>query len=244
MASFASPVSGGAVPEFSVLVVDDDIGMAEALLETFRYYGFIASHAADWQSTLDLLRIQRFDLIVLDQCLGRVDTVVRLPELRGLTTAPVIVLSGNQLEADRIVSLEMGADDFLVKPISGREIVARVRAHLRRTACWPVQAAPQQAWRIAATDRRLYRPDGATVPLTAAEFTLLEYLAKAPGQATDRDTLTQQVLNRPYRAEDRSIDNLVYQLRQKIGQAGGGEVIVAMRSKGYAFTGFRQADAA
>lgn len=224
--------------EFSVLLVDDDAAMAEALADTLQHYGFRAEFRIEWASALECLRQDRFDVIILDQRLGRVDTVARLPDLRSLTDTPVIFLSGNHLEADRIVGLEMGADDFLVKPISGREIVARVRALLRRASQSPRTPQVRPGWRIAATERRLYAPDGSVVPLTAAEFSLLALLARNPGQPSDRETLTETILQRSYRVEDRSIDNLIYQLRQKIGQAGGGEVIVALRSKGYAFTGF------
>jgi two-component system, OmpR family, response regulator len=228
-----------AEPDHSILLVEDDVAMAEVLVETLRHYGFEAEFRSDWTGALGLLHARSFDLILLDQRLGRVDTIARLPELRALTSAPIIFLSGNTLEADRIVGLEMGADDFLVKPVSGREIVARVRALLRRAGTVPHAAPrPSPAWRIAETERRLYAPDGSVVPLTAAEFSLLEVLARNPGQPADRERLTESVLHRSYRVEDRSIDNLVYQLRQKIAQAGGGEVIVAMRSRGYAFTGF------
>ncbi|RYI34362.1 MAG: response regulator transcription factor [Acetobacteraceae bacterium] len=226
------------VSDIAVLVVDDDISMAEGLVEMLRMYGLAATHVANWPATLAVLKTNRFDIIILDQRLGRIDTIMHLGELRRLTDAPVVFLSGNQLEADRILGLEMGAADFLLKPISGREIVARIRAHLRRALSPAHSSTPKPTWRISVDERRLYQPNGSPVPLTSAEFSLLEVLSSCPGQPTDRDILTQRVLNRPYRVEDRSIDNLVYQLRLKIGQAGGGEVIVAMRSRGYAFTGF------
>ena len=224
-------------PDIPILIVDDDTSMAEGLVEMLGHYGLAAKHVADWPATLAILQAHHFKIIILDQRLGRIDTIMHLGELRRLTDAPVVFLSGNQLEADRILGLEMGAADFLLKPISGREIVARVRAHLRRAPS-PKRPSPPPAWRISVAERRLYQPNGNPLPLTAAEFSLLELLSSCPGQPTDRDVLTQRVLNRPYRVEDRSIDNLVYQLRLKIGQAGGGEVIVAMRSRGYAFTGF------
>lgn len=239
MGSYLPTKPNNDAADLSILVVDDDISMAEGLVEMLRLYGLAATHVADWPATLHVLQEQCFDLIILDQRLGRIDTVTRLAEIRPLTTAPVVFLSGNQLEADRILGLEMGAADFLLKPISGREIVARVRAHLRRTSPSERMPVAPPAWRISVAERRLYQPNGAPLPLTSAEFTLLELLSASPGQPTDRDTLTQRVLNRPYRVEDRSIDNLVYQLRLKIGQAGGGEVIVAMRSRGYVFTGFQ-----
>jgi DNA-binding response OmpR family regulator len=112
-----------------------------------------------------------------------------------------------------------------------------VRAHLRR-AQRQQASAPAGQWRISEGERRLYRPDGTVVALTAAEFTLLALLAAQPGQPLDRDVLTQEVLRRPYRAEDRSLDNLVHQIRRKLGRRGAGEVITAVRNQGYAFSGF------
>jgi len=221
----------------SLLLIEDDIALSGELADTFADHGMQARAAASWPEALALLEGWQPDLILLDQRLGSVDTLLMLPQLRQITAAPVIFLTGNQAEADRVIGLELGADDFLLKPIAGRELVARVRAHLRRVQR-RTGAPPAGQWRIAEGERRLYRPDGSAVPLTAAEFTLLARLAAQPGQPLDRDTLTQEVLRRPYRAEDRSLDNLVHQIRRKLGRRGAGEVITAVRNQGYAFSGF------
>ncbi|RZA07640.1 MAG: winged helix family transcriptional regulator [Proteobacteria bacterium] len=94
------------------------------------------------------------------------------------------------------------------------------------------------AWRMVTSERRLYAPAGTKVPLTSTEFTLLEHLVKAAGRPITRDKLTQELFQRSYRTEDRSIDNLVYQVRLKISRAGGGDTILAVRGQGYAFIGF------
>lgn len=236
----------------TVLVVEDDTDLAEEMSVALADYGMRPVTAATWESALAAVASARPDLVVLDQRLGRLDTLPRLAELRSRTSVPVLVLTGNRAETDRIVALEIGADDFLLKPISGRELVARIRAHLRRVqqvapapAAMPVASPPLEApeaaeeagWRLAIPERILQRPDGSLVPLTSAEFDLLAALAEVPGQAVDRDTLTRRVLRRPWRPDDRALDNLVLHLRQKLGP-GGERTIATVRNQGYVFTAF------
>lgn len=223
----------------SILLIEDDPILSGELVDTFSDHGIEARTIANWPDALALLEQFQPDLILLDQRLGAVDTLMMIPALRNLTAAPILFLTGNRNEADRVIGLELGADDFLLKPIAGRELVARVRAHLRRATRLPVNASGE--WRILEVERRLLRPDGTPVPLTAAEFALLAMMAGQPGVPIDRDTLTQEVLKRPYRAEDRSLDNLVHQIRRKLGRRGAGEVISAIRNQGYVFSGFPDA---
>ena len=219
-----------------VLIIDDDLALAEELAEGFVHHGISARTSHSWAASLDLLEMWQPDLIILDQRLGAIDTLLMLPELRELTAAPVLFLTGNRSEADRVIGLELGADDFLLKPISSRELVARVRAHLRRFR--RQTAASPGAWRLLLAERRVLRPDGSAVALTAAEFDLLALLAAHPGVAVDRATLTRDVLRRPPGLDDRSLDKLVHQIRRKMGRTGAGEVIASFRNLGYAFTGF------
>jgi len=230
-------MSMNATPNANVLIVEDEAVFATELLETFADHGIIAKETGQWSSALAMLEGWQPDLIILDQRLGSVDTLLMLPSLRALTAAPVLFLTGNRSEADRVIGLELGADDFLLKPIASRELVARVRAHLRRSA----RRMPAGEWRILPAERRVYRPDRTPVALTSAEFSLLAILADKPGMPVDRETLTRDVLRRPYRADDRSLDNLVHQIRRKLGRRGAGEVIVAVRNQGYAFSGFPEA---
>lgn len=225
----------------SVLIVEDNLLLADEMAVSLRNHGLPAAIAPDWDQAERAIEANQPDIIVLDQRLGAVDAVRRLPRLRELTKVPVLVLTANQAEADRILALEIGADDFLVKPISGRELVARLRAQLRRASDPAYQATdrlPERPrWRFSAIERRLSRPDGTPVPLTSAEFDLLATLVESPSQPVDRDTLTQRVLGRPWRSEERAIDNLVLNLRRKIG-TGGNRCIVTIRNQGYAFTTF------
>ena len=227
-----------------MLIVEDDLSLADEMAIALRHHGMNPMVAPDWEQALDRVESDPIDVIVLDQRLGAIDAIPRLPRLRMLTQVPVLVLTANQREADRVLALEIGADDFLIKPISGRELVARVRAHLRRAVklglTGAAQANRRQRWRFQLAERRLLRPDDTEVPLTAAEFELLAQLIETPNQAIDRDTLTRRVLGRPWRSEERAIDNLVLHLRQKLGP-GGERSIVTIRNQGYAFTAFPEA---
>jgi two-component system OmpR family response regulator len=192
--------------------------------------------APTWDAAMAELASGKPDLVLLDQRLGAVDTVPLLPRLRAMTAAPVLILTGNRAEADRIVALEIGADDFLLKPTSGRELVARIRAHLRRAGVGGDVAGAAE-WRLNVGERRLIRPDGTDVPLTAAEFDLVAVLAEHAGRTLDRDELTQRVLGRPWRPDDRALDNLVLHVRQKLGP-GCERTIATVRNRGYVFTAF------
>ena len=222
----------------TVLIVEDDLSLADEMAISLRHHGMQVLTAPDWDQALARVEANQIDIIVLDQLLGSVDSIPRLPRLRMLTQVPVLVLTANQREADRILALEIGADDFLIKPISGRELVARVRAHRRRAAAAaPAAGEAKPRWRFSLPERLLYRPDSSIVPLTAAEFELLAQLLETPNQPVDRETLTRRVFMRPWRSEERAIDNLVLHLRQKLGP-GGERSIVTIRNQGYAFTAF------
>lgn len=219
-----------------ILVVEDDADLAQEIADTLSDYGMRPIVAPAWDAAMAELASGKPDLVVLDQRLGTVDTVPLLPRLRAMTAAPVLILTGNRAEADRIVALEIGADDFLLKPTSGRELVARIRAHLRRAGAGGDVAGTAE-WRLNVGERRLTRPDGTDVPLTAAEFDLVAVLAEHAGRTLDRDELTQRVLGRPWRPDDRALDNLVLHVRQKLGP-GCERTIATVRNRGYVFTAF------
>ncbi|MBR0681637.1 response regulator transcription factor [Roseomonas eburnea] len=230
-----------------ILVVEDDDAIGEELAAILQAYGMQALRVADWDSAMQAIAAAPVDLVILDQWLGRVDALTVLPQMRAVTPAHIVILTGNKAESDRIVGLEVGADDFLQKPISGRELVARVRAHLRRQAPArpaaaeppaPAPATTAERWRVAEGARRVLGPDGEPLPLTGTEFDLLMALMETPGEPVDRAVLSQRILKRPYRPEDRAIDNLVHNIRLKFGGERGASVITTVRNKGYAFTGF------
>jgi DNA-binding response OmpR family regulator len=223
-----------------ILVVEDDDAVGEELVDILGAYRMVAHRVADWPSAMAHLRSRRVDVVILDQWLGSLDSLTVLHEMRAGTTAHILMLTGGNSEADRIVGLEVGADDFLHKPISGREMVARVRAHLRRASA-PRDAAgapPPGQWRVDFALRQVFSADGLPVPLTSTEYELLALLMERPGQPVDRDTLSRAVLRRDYRCEDRALDNLVHNIRLKLGCRRGTGFIATVRNKGYAFTGF------
>lgn len=225
----------------TILIVEDDADLNEEMAIALQNHGMVPIVALDWDRCIRTIESTPLDAIVLDQRLDRVDAVARLPLLRVLTPAPILVLTGNRAETDRILALETGADDFLLKPISGRELVARLRAHLRRRAEDANPNTPDRPrWQLSLSARLLRDPKGEAVPLTGTEFALLACLIETPGQPVSRDTLTRRLLGRPWRPEERAIDNLVLHLRQKFGP-GGSRSIVTVRNQGYAFTGFPEA---
>ena len=229
----------------TILIVEDDIALAEEVSTTLRNHGMNPVTTADRARVSILIKSLSPDLILLNQRLGQLDMLPLLPGLRVLTAAPVLIWTGNALEADRILALETGADDFLLKSISGRELVARIRAHLRRGPLPDARSGMSETlvrpsgprWVFSILERRLLRPDGAAVQLTASEFELLAALVGSANQVLGRDVLTHRVLRRPWRVEDRAIDNLVLHLRRKLGR-GGGQAIGTVRNLGYIFTSF------
>ncbi len=219
-----------------ILLVDDDVELLGELSEAFSNSGIACRVSESWSEALFMLETWRPDLIVLDQRLDSVDTLLLLPTLRQHTTAPVIFLTGSRSEADRVIGLELGADDFLLKPISGRELVARVRAHLRRSE--RLDRPPVGKWHISAVERKVVRPNGTAVRLTSTEFELFYALAASPGVAVERDQLSRQVFRRPFSPEDRALDNLVHQIRRKFACHGPSELIASVRNIGYVFCGY------
>jgi two-component system OmpR family response regulator len=161
---------------------------------------------------------------------------------------PILVLSDTDDQTDRIVCLEQGADDYIVKTTPVREILARVRAAARRLASAPpanpprppeVSEQPIGTWRFSPAQRELVAPAGELVALTTAEFNLLDVLARNVGTPLNRDYLSRAVFGRVFSATDRSIDNLIARLRRKLGDpARAPRMIKTARPVGYVFTGF------
>lgn len=244
---------GGLRESGTVLIVEDEHDLAEEIAQALVVAGIRAEICGDFDSAVAHVADCRPRLILLDQRLREVDALLRLPELRRYTAAPIVFLTGNRNEADRVTGLDLGADDFLLKPIALRELVARVGAHLRRTAASvsPAATAPAttrtlatlspvgaSGWCIDRSDCRLYRPNGEAVPLSMLEFELLAILAAQPGVSFDRDALSKRLLRRKHWPQDRALDNLVHRIRRKIGHLRHDEVIGTVRSRGYVFRGF------
>lgn len=231
--------AGGRETLARVLVADDDIALSGEIVDFLGRYEFRCLTAANWDETLQTITRDHPDAIILDQWLGDVDTLPRLPQIRQLFSGPLLILTTNQEIPDRVLGLELGADDFLCKPVSGRELVARVRAQLRGRQ-HPPPSPVKPAWTLDGASGYPRRSDGHTVHLTTAEVTLLSLLMEKPGEVRSRETLTQAVFNRAWRAGDRAVDTIIVNLRGKLDRpASGGEAvescIITIRNAGYKF---------
>ena len=218
-----------------ILIVDDDRALCQLLAEYLRREDFVVDVAHDGEAALALLRNQatRPDLLILDVMMPGRDGLDTLRELRMQHRLPVIMLSAKGEPVDRIVGLELGADDYLSKPCLPRELLARVRAQLRRNA--PTTAANLQVGvlRLQPGDRRAYIGEQELV-LTGAEFTLLLALAQRAGELVDKATLTRMALGRELERFDRSIDVHVSRLRHKLAEASEqAPRIESVRGSGY-----------
>ena len=222
-----------------VLVVEDDDAVAAAMLRGIERSGMSVMRAASGAAAMAVAARFNPEIVLIDLELpdaNGVDLIARFAEGR---QCGIIVVSGAGEEADRIVGLELGADDYIVKPPRMREMVARIRAVHRRVGRRTERVLPREVVqvgpiRINLVTRSVTDQAGRRIALTAAEFTLIEVLAAANGQAVSRDTLSETALRRPWRPEDRSVDQLVFSLRQKLpADEGGGALIHSIRGAGY-----------
>jgi two-component system, OmpR family, response regulator CpxR len=223
-----------------ILVIDDDAELCELLSELLGQEGYGVESQGDGRAGLDRAQAQRFALIVLDIMLPSMNGFEVLTRLRQggpeqNADVPVVMLTAKGEDVDRIVGLEMGADDYLPKPFNPRELVARVRAIQRRAG-----GARKPAATVLAIDdlelvpsARVARVGGAEIDLTTAEYDLLEVLVKRAGSVVARDELAKLVLGRRLAAYDRAIDMHVSNLRKKLGDGPRGERIKTVRNAGY-----------
>ena len=222
-----------------ILIVDDDVELCELVAEYLDPEGFEVEAVHNGEQGLQRALNSKYVLVVLDVMLPGMNGLDVLRQLRKSSRVPVLILTARGDEVDRIVGLEIGADDYLPKPFNPRELLARVRAILRRSQGEQPGAAPD---RVSVGDvqmdvgARIVRRAGDEVDLTAVEFALLEILLRNAGQVVNREHLAQTVLGRKFVAYDRSIDMHVSKLRKKLGDyTGGGERIKTVRGVGYIY---------
>ena len=225
-----------------ILVVDDDDDITTLLCAYLSRFGFEARAVADGQQMQRHLDAHPVDLVVLDLMLPGVDGLALAQALRAGSRLPIIMLTARGSAADRVVGLEMGADDYMSKPFEPRELVARIHSVLRRSreARPPAAPAPEviafDGWRLQRDERLLTSPKGLVVPLSNAEFQLLSAFLKAPRRVVSRDQLMTQARGRSMDEIGRSIDLLVSRLRQKLAdEAGAKALIKTVRGAGYMF---------
>ena len=224
-----------------ILIVDDDREIRDLTGRYLRKHGFRVDSAADAKQMDRRLRDGRFDLIVLDLMLPGEDGLSICRRLRAATRIPIVMLTAVAEDTDRIIGLEIGADDYLTKPFNPRELLARIRAVLRRAE--GVLPDPEggalvfAGWRLDPARRELRDPDGVLVELTAGGFDLLAAFVERPRRVLSRDRLLDLTRGRDAQPFDRSIDVQVSRLRRKIeADPKKPEVIKTVRSGGYIFT--------
>lgn len=219
-----------------VLVVDDEPPIVDLLSYNLRRSGYQVAAARDGEEALAVARRERPDLIILDLMLPRLDGLEVCRILRRERDVPIIMLTARESEIDRVVGLELGADDYVVKPFSVRELMVRVKNVLRRTAPRPAEEAGQvlRAGALAIdAARREARWGTEVLDLTAQDFDLLAALAAHAGQVLSREQLLTQVWGYDYYGDLRVVDAAVKRLRAKLRQVTGEEVVTTVRGVGY-----------
>ncbi len=210
-----------------ILVVDDEPAMRELLQTLLEDSGYAVTAVAGGEAMRQALESQAFSLVILDLRLKGEDGLQLARELRQRSAIPIMMLTGKGDETDRILGLELAADDFLMKPFNNRELLARVRAMLRRTTQLSAPVARKEdayshervsfeGWVLDLTSRELLRPDGGPESLTFAEFGLLEALVRSPNRVFSREQLLASTRGIDTDVFDRTIDVLILRLRRKI----------------------------
>lgn len=219
-----------------VLLIDDDIELCSMLTEYLGKNGFRMKTAHRGDTGLKMARERPWTMILLDVMLPGLDGFEVLKSIRATSMVNVILLTARGEDVDRIVGLEIGADDYLPKPFNARELLARMRAILRRSA--RQTAAPAGILRVQALEldppARKATQNGRRLELTDVEFSLLEALMRAPGRVVSREELSESVLGRPFDPFDRSLDMHISRLRRKLNEGEtNAEQVKTIRGIGY-----------
>jgi DNA-binding response OmpR family regulator len=224
----------------TILLVEDEARLAQVVTVELEKNGYTVLHAGDGVTALRLREQHRPDLVLLDWMIPALDGLEVLRRLRQVSPIPVLMLTARSEEADRVIGLELGADDYLTKPFGLRELVARVRALLRRMErVQQVISADRQPQShclshqrlLLDPDQRQVTVDGTPVDLTPIEFDLLHLLLRNPGRVFSRTYLLETVWQESYVEGDRSVDNAMLRLRKKLGEAA--DVIETVWGVGY-----------
>jgi DNA-binding response OmpR family regulator len=224
-----------------ILVTDDDPEIRKLLARYIESQGYAVSLAASCHELQDRLAMHQVDLIVLDVMLPDGSGLDLCRDLRAQrSNVPIILLTALKEDVDRIIGLEIGADDYLGKPFNPRELIARIKAVLRRHNEAPPQAADEKIYRFAGftaepQTRRVIDPQGTDVVLTGAEFDLLKSFLDRPGRVLSRDQLLDLTRGRMGDVFDRSIDVLISRLRRKLGDRVSAPLFKTVRNGGYQF---------
>jgi two-component system OmpR family response regulator len=227
-----------------VLVVDDEPAIGELIRSYLTRHGLRVSLAPDGSEMRRIMREDPVDVVLLDLGLPGEDGLSLTRHIRAHSNVGVIIVTGSGESVDRIVSLELGADDFVAKPFDLRELLARIRSVLRRTGASARAPAPARqpglsfaGWHLETQSRRLFGPDGAEVTLTSGEYDLLKVFADNPNRVLSRDRLLQETRKRDAGPFDRAVDMQIARLRRKIELDADNPVLIkSVRGAGYIFT--------
>jgi two-component system OmpR family response regulator len=224
-----------------VLLVDDDAGLREQISAYLSQHGFVVHLAKDAAGIEPALRTEPIKIVILDVMMPGEDGLAACRRLRENDGPPVIIMSAMGDEIDRIVGLELGADDYLPKPCSPRELVARIRAVLRRGDERPDRERSGHTYefagyRLDVLRRQLLSPGGDTILLTEGEFSLLTTFLDNPGRILGREELIEHAKGADADIFDRAIDVQVSRLRRKLSRGEEAEIIRTIRGAGYMFT--------
>ncbi|MBE7211503.1 MAG: response regulator transcription factor [Gluconacetobacter diazotrophicus] len=242
-----APVMADPNPPVRILVVEDDPGMRMLILRVLQGDGFTVRGVQDGHEMWQALEGAPFDLVILDVMLPGANGLDLCRALRARSQVPVIMVSARGEELDRVLGLELGADDYVPKPFGQKELLARVRAVLRRAASRPGDGAAAaepgsrreilrfEGWSLDLRRRELLDPAGVTVELSGAEHDLLASFLENPQRVIGRDRLLELSRTRLGDVSDRSVDVLVSRLRRKLG-AESESLIRTVRGLGYIFT--------
>lgn len=224
-----------------ILIVDDEPEIRRLLRDYLTRNGFEAVVARDGREMLQALERHAIDLVVLDLMLPDTDGLTLCRDLRARSNMPILILTARGEETDRIVGIEMGADDYLVKPFNPRELLARIKSILRRTRALPHNLRPEpvrclcfSGWSLDTATRLLIAPDGVATPLSGGEYRLLRILLDHPNRVVNRDQLTEMIHGREAEPFDRAIDVQVSRLRQRLrDDSREPQLIKTVRGEGY-----------
>jgi two-component system OmpR family response regulator len=224
-----------------ILVVDDDAEIRALLLEYLQKQGYRVSAVADGKAMRGAIEVSKPDVIVLDLMLPGEDGLSLCRDVRARSNVPIIMLTARGDETDRIVGLEMGADDYLAKPFNPRELLARVKSVLRRARALPDNLKPADAasykfagWTLDVATRNLAAPDRVVVALSGTEYRLLRVFLDHPNRVLTRDQLIDFMLSRDAAPFDRAIDVQVSRLRHRLrDDAKEPAIIKTVRAQGY-----------
>jgi DNA-binding response OmpR family regulator len=229
-----------------ILLVEDARDLAAMVVQELETNGYQVQHALDGEAALQDFQRATPDLVILDWMLPKLDGLEVLRRIRRVSAVPILMLTARQEEIDRVIGLEVGADDYLTKPFGMRELIARVRALLRRiehvqSIVAADRAGSEHAFTYGAVqivpDAHLAQLNGTPLDLTHTEFDLLCLLARNPGRVFSRAYLLETVWGTGYISGDRSVDNAILRLRKKLGEMGGS--IETVWGVGYRLTSLR-----